>query len=148
MGYRNHFYELSSLRIIKGRASALSRNCLQCVLDSAQTCPLSQILFVILMEGMSRRSRGEKGIWFGNLRIASLLFADDLVLKASSSKDLQLALERFVAECEVAGMGVSSSKSEAMVLKAPVRPQWLSVFIVGRPITGRLILTLATQIDW
>ncbi len=44
----------------------------------------------------------------------SLLFADDVVLLASS--DLQHALGRFIAECEAAGMTVSTSKTETMVL--------------------------------
>ncbi|KAI3356318.1 hypothetical protein L3Q82_017539 [Scortum barcoo] len=35
---------------------------------------------------------------------------------ASSSQDLQHVLERFAAECEAAGMRISTSKSEAMVL--------------------------------
>ncbi|KAI3368165.1 hypothetical protein L3Q82_007888 [Scortum barcoo] len=39
-----------------------------------------------------------------------------LVLLASSSQDLQRVLERFAAECEAAGMRISTSKSEAMVL--------------------------------
>ncbi|KAI3353571.1 hypothetical protein L3Q82_020093, partial [Scortum barcoo] len=52
----------------------------------------------------------------GNHRISSLLFADDVVLLASSSQDLQRVLERFAAECEAAGMRISTSKSEAMVL--------------------------------
>ncbi|KAI3353886.1 hypothetical protein L3Q82_005087 [Scortum barcoo] len=42
---------------------------------------------------------------------------NDLVLLASSSnQDLQHVLERFAAECEAAGMRISTSKSEAMVL--------------------------------
>ncbi|TWW62402.1 hypothetical protein D4764_04G0010490 [Takifugu flavidus] len=53
---------------------------------------------------------------FGDLRIASLLFADDVVLLASSARDLQLSLDRFAAACEAAGMRISTSKSEAMVL--------------------------------
>ncbi|KAI3360238.1 hypothetical protein L3Q82_014551, partial [Scortum barcoo] len=61
-------------------------------------------------------ARGRKGVWFGNHRISSLLFADDVVLLASSSQDLQHVLERFAAECEAAGMRISTSKSEAMVL--------------------------------
>ncbi|KAK3569879.1 hypothetical protein QTP86_006755 [Hemibagrus guttatus] len=40
----------------------------------------------------------------------------DVVLLAPSSQDLQHALGRFAAECEVAGMRISTSKSEAMVL--------------------------------
>ncbi|KAI3371695.1 hypothetical protein L3Q82_024259 [Scortum barcoo] len=41
---------------------------------------------------------------------------DDVVLMASSGQDLQHVLERFAAECEAAGMRISTSKSEAMVL--------------------------------
>ncbi|KAI3374835.1 hypothetical protein L3Q82_021373 [Scortum barcoo] len=61
-------------------------------------------------------SQGPEGVRFGNHRISSLLFADDVVLMASSGQDLQHVLERFAAECEAAGMRISStSKSEAMV---------------------------------
>ncbi|TWW77720.1 hypothetical protein D4764_12G0011100 [Takifugu flavidus] len=41
---------------------------------------------------------------------------DDVVLLASSARDLQLSLDRFAAACEAAGMVISTSKSEAMVL--------------------------------
>ncbi|KAI3352139.1 hypothetical protein L3Q82_020951 [Scortum barcoo] len=52
-----------------------------------------------------------------NHRISSLLFADDVVLMASSGQDLQHVLERFAAESvKLAGMRISTSKSEAMVL--------------------------------
>ncbi|KAI3368113.1 hypothetical protein L3Q82_007840 [Scortum barcoo] len=59
-------------------------------------------------------ARGRRESRFGNHRISSLLFADDVVLLASSSQDLQHVLERFAAECEAAGMRISTSKSEAM----------------------------------
>ncbi|TWW69209.1 hypothetical protein D4764_18G0000150 [Takifugu flavidus] len=49
-------------------------------------------------------------------QIGSLLFADDVVLLASSARDLQLSLDWFAAACEAAGMKISTSKSEAMVL--------------------------------
>nr|XP_049578940.1 vacuolar protein sorting-associated protein 4A isoform X1 [Syngnathus scovelli]XP_049578941.1 vacuolar protein sorting-associated protein 4A isoform X1 [Syngnathus scovelli]XP_049578942.1 vacuolar protein sorting-associated protein 4A isoform X1 [Syngnathus scovelli]XP_049578943.1 vacuolar protein sorting-associated protein 4A isoform X1 [Syngnathus scovelli]XP_049578944.1 vacuolar protein sorting-associated protein 4A isoform X1 [Syngnathus scovelli]XP_049578945.1 vacuolar protein sorting- len=81
-----------------------------------QGCPLSPILFIIFMDSISRRSRGVEGVRFGDLSIASLLFADDVVLLASSGRDLQLSLERFAAKCEAVGMRVSTSKSESMVL--------------------------------
>ncbi|TKS65587.1 NLR family CARD domain-containing protein 3 CARD15-like protein [Collichthys lucidus] len=47
---------------------------------------------------------------------AALEGAYNLVLLASSDRDLQLSLERFAAECEAAGMRISTSKSEAIVL--------------------------------
>ncbi|KAI3360677.1 hypothetical protein L3Q82_002543 [Scortum barcoo] len=78
-----------------------------------QGCPLSPVLFIIFMDRISRRSQGPEGVRFGNHRISSLLFADDVVLLASSSQDLQHVLERFAAECEAAGMRISTSKSEA-----------------------------------
>ncbi|KAI3371640.1 hypothetical protein L3Q82_023595, partial [Scortum barcoo] len=81
-----------------------------------QGCPLSPVLFIIFMDRISRRSQGPEGVRFGNHRISSLLFADDVVLMASSGQDLQHVLGRFAAECEAAGMRISTSKSEAMVL--------------------------------
>ncbi|KAK3565584.1 hypothetical protein QTP86_012898 [Hemibagrus guttatus] len=68
------------------------------------------------MDRISRRSQGLEGVRFGDHRISSLIFADDVVLLASSGLDLQHALGRFAAECEAAGMRVSTSKSEAIVL--------------------------------
>ncbi|KAK3533462.1 hypothetical protein QTP70_022244 [Hemibagrus guttatus] len=65
---------------------------------------------------ISRRSQGLEGVRFGDHRISSLIFADDVVLLVSSSLDLQHALGRFAAECKAAGMKVSTSKLEAMVL--------------------------------
>ena len=76
-------------------------------------CP---VLFITFMDRISRRSRVVEGVEFGGGRISSLLFADDVVLLAPSNHDLQLSLERFAAECEAAGMRISTSKSEAMVL--------------------------------
>ncbi|TWW54789.1 hypothetical protein D4764_0289820 [Takifugu flavidus] len=46
--------------------------------------------------------------------IGSLLSADDVVLLASSARDLQLSLDQFATACEAAGMKISTSKSEAM----------------------------------
>ncbi len=68
------------------------------------------------MDRISRCSRGAESIRFGDLRIASLLFANKVVLLASSDRDLQQALGRFVAECEAVKMRVSTFKTEAMVL--------------------------------
>uniref|UniRef100_A0A8C6KH39 Reverse transcriptase domain-containing protein n=1 Tax=Nothobranchius furzeri TaxID=105023 RepID=A0A8C6KH39_NOTFU len=81
-----------------------------------QGCPLSPVLFITFMDRISRCSRGVECVEFVGRRISSLLFADDVVLLASSSSDLQLLLGRFAAECEAAGMRISTSKSETMVL--------------------------------
>ena len=46
-----------------------------------------------------------------------LLFADGIVLFISSNIELQVTLGKFAADCEVVGMRISTSKSEAMVLR-------------------------------
>ncbi|TWW74388.1 hypothetical protein D4764_14G0003910 [Takifugu flavidus] len=68
------------------------------------------------MDRISRRSRGVEGVEFGGRKISSLLFADDVVLLAPLNRDLQQMLGRFATECEAAGMRISTSKSESMVL--------------------------------
>ncbi|KAL6482070.1 hypothetical protein MHYP_G00101500 [Metynnis hypsauchen] len=81
-----------------------------------QGCALSRLLFVIFMDRVSRRSRGQEGIMCGGRKVASLLFADDVVLLAESHGCLQHSLERFAAECEVVGLRISTSKYESIVL--------------------------------
>lgn len=63
----------------------------------------------------------------GGVRISFLLFVDDVVLLASSGGGHQVTLERFTAEWEVAGIRISTSKSEAMVLsrKKAKCPVWV-----------------------
>ena len=63
-----------------------------------QGCPLSPVLFIVFMDRISRCSQDPEGIWFRDYRISSLLFADDVVLLAPSSQDLQHVLERFAAD--------------------------------------------------
>ncbi len=81
-----------------------------------QGCPLSPVLFLIFMDRISRCSQGPEGVGFGDHAISSLLFADDVVVLATSDQDLQHALGLFAAECEAVGMRISASKSKAMVL--------------------------------
>ncbi|KAK3541730.1 hypothetical protein QTP86_002114 [Hemibagrus guttatus] len=57
-----------------------------------QGCPLSPVLFIVFMDRISRRSQGLEGVRFGDHRISLLIFADDFVLLAPSSLDLQHAL--------------------------------------------------------
>uniref|UniRef100_A0A8C6Q2D3 Reverse transcriptase domain-containing protein n=1 Tax=Nothobranchius furzeri TaxID=105023 RepID=A0A8C6Q2D3_NOTFU len=101
-----------SLVCVVGRKSDLS----PVRVGPRQGCPLSPVLFITFMDRISRHSRGVEFVEFGGRRILSLLFADDVVLLASSSSDLQLLLGRFAAECEAVGMRISTSKSETMVL--------------------------------
>ena len=67
-------------------------------------------------EENSADSQGPEGVWCGSYWVPSLLFADNVVLLAPSSQGFQHVLGRFAAKCEAAGMKISTSKSEAMVL--------------------------------
>jgi len=50
-----------------------------------QGCPFSPDLFVIFMDRIPRRSCEEESIWFVNHRVASMLFADYVVLCGPSA---------------------------------------------------------------
>ena len=81
-----------------------------------QGCPLSQILFIIFMDRISRCSQGNEGVWFGDLKSRSLLFADDMVMSASSVRNLRLSLEWVTVKCEASEMTISTSKLDGMIL--------------------------------
>ena len=52
----------------------------------------------------------------GRCKISQLIFADDLVLLASSESDLQHILNDFAFACDIAGMKISTSKTEVLHL--------------------------------
>ena len=79
-------------------------------------CPLTPVLFITFMDRICRHSHRPERVSFGSHWISSLLFADDVALLAPLSQDLQHVLGLFAAECEEAGMRISTSKSKAMVL--------------------------------
>ncbi|KAK3556526.1 hypothetical protein QTP70_009073 [Hemibagrus guttatus] len=114
--YRVHGPLLRAVRSLYNRSRSLVRIA-SCRSDLfpvhvglRQGCPFSPVLFIVFMDRISRHSQGLEGVRFGDHRISQD------VLLAPSSLDLQHALGRFAAECETAGMRVSTSKSEAMVL--------------------------------
>lgn len=59
----------------------------------------SQKMFVIFRASISRHNWSEESVRFGNLRIVSLHFGEDVVLLALLDRNL---LELFTAECEAA----------------------------------------------
>lgn len=72
-----------------------------------QGCPLSMI---------SKDSQGVEGVEFCSLKFSFLLFADDVVLLATSASGLQLVLEWFTTECEAWRMRIRTYESKAVVL--------------------------------
>ena len=83
--------------------------------DLRQGCVLSPLLFIIFMDRTARRSTTPECVTVGSVRVGSLLFADHVARLASSSAELQRALDRFAAEYTMAGMKTSTKKTEVMV---------------------------------
>ena len=65
---------------------------------------------------MDKLSRTDECVTIGRYKIRRLLFADDLVLLASSESGLQCELNGFAASCDIAGMKMSTSKTEVLHL--------------------------------
>ena len=80
-----------------------------------QGCVLFPPLFIIFMDSISRRSIILDCVTMENARVESLLFSNDIARLASSGAGLQYALDRFAAECTMAGMQISTKKTEFMV---------------------------------
>lgn len=59
------------------------------------------------------RCSGWESAKSGDFRNASMLFADNVVLLASSDRNLQHTLGQFALQCQAVGMKVSTSKSES-----------------------------------
>ena len=81
-----------------------------------QGCGLSPLRFIIYMNWMDKLSRTDKCVMIGRCKISQLLFADDLVLLASSKSGLQHTLNGFAAACNIAGMKISTAKTEILHL--------------------------------
>lgn len=64
---------------------------------------------------ISRQNEVVEDFHYGGLRISSRLFADHVILLASSRGGLQLTL-KFAAGCEVVGVRINIFKPEAMDL--------------------------------
>ena len=71
------------------------------------------------MNWRDKLSRIDEGVTIGRCKISRLLFADDVVLLASSVSGLQ---NGFAAACDIAGMKISISKTKILNLsKNPVQ---------------------------
>ena len=81
-----------------------------------QDCSLSPILFLIYMDRIVKKSESCGGVKIGEYTVQRLLFADDLVLLDSTQSELQQALDRFSDAFSVAGMKISTTKTETMRL--------------------------------
>ena len=94
-----------------------------------QGCSLSPILFLTYMDRIVKKSESCGGVKIGECTVQRLLFADDLVLLDSTQNGLQQALDRFSDACSVAGMKISTRKTETMCLSR--LPKQCSLHIDG-----------------
>jgi hypothetical protein len=68
------------------------------------------------MDKISRISDNPAGIEIGNVKVDSLLFADDIARLSSSEKGLQKVLNQFDETCSAFGMKISTKKTELMAV--------------------------------
>ena len=88
----------------------------QLVSGLQQRCVLPPILFIVYMNWIDSHSWVEEGVTVGSYRINGLLFADDLVLLASSQQHLQHALGQFSAAHNWARMKIATKKQGIICL--------------------------------
>ena len=86
-----------------------------------QGCSLSPILFLIYMDKIVKKNESCGGVQIGDCTVQRLLHADDLVLLDSTQNGLQQALDRFLGACSVAGMKISTTKTETMCLSRQLK---------------------------
>ena len=73
-------------------------------------------LFIVYMNWIDKCSQADKCATIGNCKISRLLFADDLVLLSSTESGLQCALNSFADSYNIAGMKISTAKTDVLHL--------------------------------
>ena len=91
---------------------------------------------------MNKLSRTDECVTIGRCRISRLLFADDLVLPASSKSGFQHALNGFATACNIAGKKVSSFKIEVLLVYFSLSP--VPMFSA----CWRIIIEIKVQVSW
>ena len=77
-----------------------------------QGCPLSSLLFNIVLEILATAIREEKGIQFGKEEVKLSLFADDMILYIENPKDSTRKLLELINEySKVSGYKINTQKS-------------------------------------
>ena len=95
-------------------------------------CFLSPNLCLTYTDRIVEKNESCGGVKIGGCTVQQMLFADDLVLLDSTQNGLQQALDRFSDACSVAGMKISTTKTETMCLSR--QPKQCSLQIDGVPL--------------
>jgi len=77
---------------------------------------LSPLIFIIYMNWTNKYSHINECGTIGNCKISRMLFADLVLLYSIESAGLQRALNGFVSACDIAGMKISTTKTEVFQL--------------------------------
>ena len=89
-----------------------------------QGCVLSPLLFSLYINKVVKELRDcGKGVWVGGVQIPLLVFADDIVLCASSRADLRVMMDILMKGMEELELDISEKKS--MVMKCGEKQVWL-----------------------
>jgi len=104
-----------------------------------QGCPLSPLLFSLYINDIEWVIEGCEGAVTGteSLRVASLLFADDLVLTSNSIAQLQKMLRRLQSYAANKGLVVNTGKSQVVNFNSYVHSNIPDVFYDGRKLEKR-----------
>ena len=80
---------------------------------------LSPFLFAMYLNDLVEefRLKGSDGIDIGMLKIFLLLYADDIILFAQSSEELQNSLDTLFEYCQHYKLSVNTSKTKVMVFR-------------------------------
>ena len=93
---------------------------------------LSPTLFSIFINDLSAEINNlNKGIEFGNEKLSILMYADDIVLLASSEEDLQIMLNTLNSWSTKWSIDINQSKSKIVHFRKPHTPKTSSNFAIG-----------------
>ena len=89
-----------------------------------QRCPLSPLLFNIVLEVLATAIREEKGIQIGKEEVKLLIFADDMILYTENPKDSIRKLLELISEfSKVAVYKINTQKSLAFLYTNDKKPE-------------------------
>ncbi|GFR75789.1 endonuclease-reverse transcriptase [Elysia marginata] len=94
-----------------------------------QGCVFSPDLFSLYSKFIMRNIEGLRGIHIGGHIINYLRYADDIVLIAENTKDLQCLLDIVREESQKRGFELNSKKTEIMVVSREETPPNINIYI-------------------